>query len=365
MPDATSTERAGGEPRDRTDRPDPPAPAGLKASVVVLNYNGVRYLDTCIEALLAQELDAGFEIIVVDNQSSDGSVAHLRERWPQVRVVVAGSNLGFAGGNNLGMREAGGEHVVLLNNDTRVRPGWLGALVGAIESDPEVGAVASKLIFMDRPGVIQNAGCVVMTDGSGGDRGTGEEDRGQYELREEVFGACAGAAIYSRRMLDDVGMLDDTFFLYYEDTDLSWRMRLRGWRILYEPAAVVEHVHAGTSGEWSPFFIFHVDRNRLFMLIKNAPAGFLLRAVSRFGLLSAGYAGKALLRRLAGGAGGGAAAPGLSRARIQARVLFSLLRHLPEMVAKRRVIRGRRKVHDADITRWFFPRKLWDKNLGR
>src|SRR5262249_51352308 len=150
------------------------------------------------------------------------------------------------------------------------------------EADRSVGAVTSKLVFMDRPGVIQNAGSLVLSDGSGGDRGTGEEDRGQYDRREEVFAACGAAVLLTRPMLDDVGALDPAFFAYYEDTDLSWRMRLRGWKIVYEPEAVVEHTHSGTSIEWSPFFTFHADRNRLFMILKNAPPTFALRSFARF-----------------------------------------------------------------------------------
>jgi GT2 family glycosyltransferase len=335
-----------------------------RASVVVLNLNGCRYLDVCLGAVLAQELEGGFEVLLVDNGSVDSSVEHVRAHWPAVRVVEAGVNLGFAGGNNLGVAEARGRHVVLLNNDTRVRPGWLTALVEAAEADPKVGAVTSKLVFMDRPGVIQNAGSLVLTDGSGGDRGSGEEDRGQYDGREEVFAACGCAVLLSRAMLDDVGLLDPTFFVYYEDTDLSWRMRLRGWRIVYEPAAVVEHVHSGTSVEWSPLFTFHVDRNRLFMILKNAPPAFVLQAFARFGWLSARYAARALLRpRRRPAQPGAAGGAGLARARVHVRVTISLLVHLPEMLGKRWRIRRGRRVPDADIVAWFHPRELWDARL--
>jgi GT2 family glycosyltransferase len=332
------------------------------ASVVVLNYNGLRYLDTCLEALVGQQLQGGIELLVVDNRSSDGSMDHVRQRFPQVRVIESKANLGFAGGNNLGIEHAKGRHVVLLNNDTRVRPGWLAALVQAAEAQPDVGAVTSKLVFMDRPNVIQNAGTILLSDGSGADRGAGEEDRGQYEAREEVFGACGCAMLLSRRMLGDVGAFDPTFFTYYEDTDLSWRMRLRGWRVVYEPSAVVEHVHSGTSVEWSPLFTFHVDRNRLLMIVKNAPAGFVLRAFTWYGWLAAQGAARALLgqkvrpgpslekRRMKPGA----------RAHVHVRVVASLVRHLPTMLSNRRSIRRTRVVADADIARWFYPRRAWD-----
>jgi GT2 family glycosyltransferase len=332
--------------------------------VIVLNYNGRRYLDACLESLSAQELDGGFEVLLVDNASADGSAAHVRRDYPSVRVIESPANLGFAGGNNLGIERARGEHLVLLNNDTRVRSGWLRALVEAAQRAPDVGAVTSKLVFMARPDTIQNAGSLVLTDGSGGDRGTGEPDRGQYDSREEVFAACGCATLLTRRMLDDVGLLDSTFFVYYEDTDLSWRMRLRGWRVVYEPAAVVEHVHAGTSGEWSPFFTFHVDRNRLFMILKNAPAGFMLRTFWGYGLLAGKGAVRAIGRHLRPhpqpSSASGDATPA-SRAGIHVRVAGSVVAHLPEMLRKRWRIRGGRKVADAEIMRWLYPRRLWDE----
>jgi GT2 family glycosyltransferase len=331
---------------------------------VIVNYNGCVYLEACLRAVLDQELDGGFEVVLVDNASTDNSVEYVRSSWPSVRVVEAGANLGFAAGNNLGIDKACGRHLVLLNNDTRARPGWLKALVEVAESESGVGAVTSKLVFMDRPGVIQNAGSLVLSDGSGGDRGTGEEDRGQYDHREEVFAACGCAALLVRKMLDDVGVLDPTFFAYYEDTDLSWRMRLRGWRVLYEPGAVVEHVHSGTSIEWSPFFTFHVDRNRLFMILKNAPASFLVRALAHFAWVSARFAGRGLMTRCRSSKTQSAKRrserAGASRARTHARVIVSLLRHLPEMLAKRGGIRRRRRVTDREILRWFLPRELWE-----
>jgi GT2 family glycosyltransferase len=319
--------------------------------VVIVNRDGRRFLDACLEALAAQE--PAHEVVLVDNGSSDGSADHVRRRHPRVRVLEAGANLGFAAGNNLGIRSAGGRHLVLLNNDTRVRPGWLRALLDAADSDPRVGAVTAKLVFADRPGVIQNAGGLLLSDGSGADRGAGEVDRGQYERREEVFGACGASVLLRREMLEDVGLLDESFFMYYEDTDLSWRMRLRGWKVLYEPRAVVDHVHAGSSREWSPLFTFHADRNRLFMVLKNAPAGFVLRSFA------------SLARRAARGGGvrpEGSARPG--RRRIHLQVAASLLAHLPALLARRIRIRRRRLVADREIARWLHPRETWDARAG-
>ncbi|MBO0728790.1 MAG: glycosyltransferase, partial [Acidimicrobiaceae bacterium] len=131
---------------------------------MVLNLNGRRYLDQCIGALLSQDLEGGHEVLLVDNGSADGSSDYVRGRWPEVCVIDAGRNLGFAAGNNLGIEHARGRHVVLLNNDTRVRPGWLGALVSTAEGGESIGAVTSKIVFMERPNVIQNAGSLLLSD---------------------------------------------------------------------------------------------------------------------------------------------------------------------------------------------------------
>ena len=333
------------------------------ASVVVINWNGKRYLDACFEALMAQEVEGGFEVILADNDSSDGSREHTSERWRDVRVLNTGGNLGFAGGNNAGIRAATGRFVVLLNNDTRVRPGWLAALVELAQREQRVGAVTSKLVYMDRPTVLQNAGSMLLSDGSGADRGSGEEDRGQYDSPEQVFAFCGGAALLNRAALADVGLLDETFFTYYEDTDLAWRMRLRGWSTWYQPAAVVEHVHAGTSVEWSPNFTFHVDRNRLFMILKNAPAGFVARTYAGFARRSLRMSARLVLRRRdrVPAAAGGAPAP--NRARVHLRVAASLVAHMPEMLVKRFQVRRRRSVPDADVLAWLRPREEWDRHL--
>jgi GT2 family glycosyltransferase len=314
---------------------------------MVLNHNGRHFLDTCLEALAAQRAPGGFEVLLVDNGSDDGSLEHVRRLHGWVRAVAFGKNLGFSRANNLAIREARGRYVVLLNNDTRVLEGWLAALVAAADTCPRAGAVTSKILFADRPDVIQNAGLLLLDDGGGGDRGSGERDLGQYDEPGEVFGFCGAAALLRREMLDDVGPLDETFFAYYEDTDLSWRMRLRGWSVLYEPRARVEHVHSATNEERSFFFTFHADRNRLFTLLKNGSPRFMARSLH------------AVIPR--------AANRHPSEPALQSRVHHPLLRvaasfcrHLPEMVLKRAYIRTRRRVSDQDVEAWLYPRAEWD-----
>jgi GT2 family glycosyltransferase len=235
---------------------------------------------------------------------------------------------------------------VLLNNDAYPRPGFLSALLSRAESEPTVAAVTSKLLFAAHPETIQNAGCHLLSDGSGADRGAGEADHGQYDRTEVVFGFCGAGALLRRQALDEVGLFDERFFMYYEDTDLSWRLRLHGWRVLYEPGAVAEHDHAATAGEWSPFFTFHVDRNRVFTLLKNARWSFALRCLLGLGSRVARFDDRAASR------------PG--RRRAQVRVLGSLLWNLPAVLGERRRVRSGRKVPDGAIESSLYPRELWD-----
>jgi GT2 family glycosyltransferase len=221
--------------------------------------------------------------------------------------------------------------------------------VAAAQSNPEVGAVQPKLVFRGRADVIQNAGIVLLSDGSAGDRGAGQVDRGQFDRQEEVFGGCGAALLLRREMLADVGDFDETFFAYYEDTDLAWRMRLRGWRAIFEPSAVVEHVHAATNRPASTLMRFYADRNRLFTVLKNAPWAFVRTSFASLG------------RR------GLVARPGATVGRgrgHRARVAGSFAVRLPEMLLKRREIRSRRCVPDVDVLAWLQPRDEWDRRLS-
>jgi GT2 family glycosyltransferase len=252
-------------------------------SVIVVNYNGKHFLRDCLESLADQSYPMDRrEVILVDNGSTDGSGDYVRRRFPWVRLVCLPKNWGFARGNNIGFEHARGELIALLNNDAVAEPGWLAALTGALCRSPAIGAVTSKILFLHHPGVINSAGLNLYRDGRGGDRGFRQPDRGQFDEPAEVFGACGASMLVRRAMLDDVGCFDETFGMYYEDLDLAWRGRLRGWRFQYTPQAVAHHVHCGTSGEWSPFFTYHVERNRVFASIKNGPARLAVRALAVF-----------------------------------------------------------------------------------
>ena len=440
---------------------------------VVLNYNGGRHVLRCVEHLLGTEWPAErFEVVVVDNASTDGSDRRIEETFDGVPVVRTGANLGFPA-NNVAMRNLDGvDHVALVNNDAFVEPGWLAPLVAELEADPELGAVCPRILFApsfhtvevvaptfrppgdgrllavrlhavelrgeDRtrlahpreevhaleagPGgpfrwmggrarfrlpvdagdtsfgtarlllsaertkavsitctdyrvhaevgpeprwvtvpfwgepydVVNNAGSVVIDDGYGGDRGFLEVDRGQFDQPVEVFNWCGGGVLLRRRYLEEVGLFDERFFLYYEDTDLSWRGQLAGWRYRYVPDSVLRHLHGASAGEGSDVFAHFVERNRLLMLLKDAPPRLAYGAPLRYLASTASYARRDIAR------------PVLSRQRPHPRLVINRLRSFggfvklaPAMLADRRRMRAGPHVPDAEIERRFLPRSRW------
>ncbi|MGQ9502401.1 MAG: glycosyltransferase family 2 protein [Anaerolineae bacterium] len=236
-------------------------------SVVIINWNGKEHLARCLASLEAQTY-RDFEIIVVDNGSTDGSVAFIQERFPTTRLICNDHNLGFARANNQGIAIAQGKYVAILNNDTQVVPQWLEALVHAAETYPEMGAFASLVLFRDKRDTIDSAGLTVSVLGHGIQNHLGE-DRDRVGDVREIFGVSATAALFRRELLQDVGLFDEDYFMYYEDVDLAWRARLRGWRSLLVPEAVVYHAHSATAGRGSPFKKRLLTRNRLWTIAKD------------------------------------------------------------------------------------------------
>jgi GT2 family glycosyltransferase len=256
---------------------------GLRASIIIVNYNGKHFLHDCLTSVELQTVPPEqWEVVLVDNGSTDGSGVFVRQRFPWVRLIEARRNLGFAGGNNKGMRHARGPNLVLLNNDTVVDPHWLEGLLTELDAGERVGGVGSKIVFKHAPRVINTTGLQLYDDGRGGDRGFLQVDRGQFAESAEVFGACGASVLLRRSMLEDVGAFDERFFMYYEDLDLAWRARLRGWQFRYTPRSVVYHVHCGTSGEGSPFFLYHNEKNRVFVNLKNGSLSLALRSLAVF-----------------------------------------------------------------------------------
>jgi GT2 family glycosyltransferase len=441
-----------------------------KVRLVVLNYNGGALTLRCLRHLEALEWPPDrLDLVVVDNASVDGSVAEIRRAHPGVRVVETGANLGFPA-NNVGLRDLDADiaYAGLVNNDAFVEPGWLEPLVATLESSPDVGAAASKILFAPRfrsvhvaappfhqgggdprelgvevlglrvagedrwrsaqpvsgcygfePGldgpftwtsasgeirvplgagdpaeaelrlrrpqpaqvtissgdavvvvevgptaswftvpvqgepydVVNNAGSVVFSDGYGADRGYLEVDRGQYDAEADVFAWCGASVLFRREYLDHVGLLEDRFFMYYEDTDLSWRGRACGWRHRYVPTSVVRHVHAATAVEGSDFFAHHVERNRLLLLARNAPLGLVLGQTVRFLLVTASYARRDIVGRLVR-----RERPLPAATRRRARSFLAYLSMLPWALRERRRLHRRQVVSRAALRSELLPR---------
>lgn len=285
-----------GPPALPAERPGAAAEVEPLVTIAIANWNGLPHLRTCLPAVLGQERTA-FEVVVVDNGSQDGSRPWLEEMSagePRLRLVLNNRNLGFATATNQAIRTSRARYVATLNNDARPAPGWVAALIGAAEADPQVGSAASCMVLHARPTMIDAAGISVDRAGIAWNRlmgepvenaipqrpvgigaGSGASADSQLPAPYEVFGACAGAALYRRALLDDVGLFDERYFMYLEDVDLAWRARLAGWRCLFVPAAVVCHVHSASAVEGSPLKNFHLGRNKLWTIAKNYPTPWL------------------------------------------------------------------------------------------
>ena len=255
------------------------------ATVVVVSWEGAHLLPACLESLRRQTVP--HTVLVVDNGSTDGTEQLLAERFPEVVVVQTGANLGFSGGAQAGLDAATTPLVALLNNDAVADPGWLAALVRSLEEHPEAAAVTSRMLLQDTdPPLLNNTGVVLLDTDYGADRDLGAP-ADERLAPDTVFGFSGGAALLRRDAVQAVGGFPRRFFLYYEDTDLSWRLRLAGWEIRYEPTAIVHHAHSATVDQTSDRFAFFNERNRLLMLTRCAPARRVIRALLRFLLTTA------------------------------------------------------------------------------
>lgn len=251
-----------------------------RVAVIIPNYNGERLLPACLDALAAQTY-RDFTTTVVDNGSRDGSIMLCERRYPGVKIIREKENLGFAAAVNDGIRQSSGELVALLNNDTEAAPEWLGELVGALDRRPEFAFCASKMLDFHDRSIIDSAGTCYALNGRSIPRGFLAPDTGEYEREEEVFGACAGAALYRRSLFEAAGLFDESFVSYKEDVDLDFRARLRGLRCLYVPQAICHHIGGATSGRRKSDFAVRLSaRNSITTFVKNMPRRFLPRALT-------------------------------------------------------------------------------------
>ena len=320
----------------------------MKASIIIVNWNGKTHLPDCLESLKAQTFK-DFETIMVDNGSSDGSLEFVNKYYPWVRTVALPANRGFAGGNNAGYKHASGDFIITLNNDTAAEPTWLEELVRVSDDNPAVGMIASRICSYDDHDVIDSLGVKVCSDGMS--RGAFRLQRFSdlaLEKTEEILLPSACAALYRRGMIETVGFFDEDFFAYCEDTDLGLRGRLAGWRAVLARDAVVCHKYSQTSGAFSSFKLYLVERNHYWVAFKTYPLTWVL-ALPVATLLR--YLEQARVVLASRGTGQQFAVSGSKDAFLKALIkgIVDALKMLPKMRAKRKTFSAIRRLSDREL----------------
>lgn len=241
----------------------------VEVTIVIPNYNGLRFLEDCLTSLEAQSYPA--PILVVDNGSTDGSVAWIRENHKAVRVISLKKNTGFSKAVNIGIQKSETPYVILLNNDTKVKAGFTEALVSAIQKSERIFSVSAKMLDMKNEAVIDSAGDLYCALGWAYARGKGKT-QDKYNVPARVFSACAGAAIYRKAVFEEIGYFDELHFAYLEDLDIGWRARIYGYENRYEPSAAVLHAGSASSGSrYNPFKTGLSSANSVYVIGKNMP----------------------------------------------------------------------------------------------
>jgi len=304
-------------------------------SVIILNYNGKRVLEQCLDSVFASSYTP-FEVIVVDNCSTDGSAEAARSKW-NFKLIKNKKNVGYCAGNNIGIRNANGEFVVLLNNDTVVHPQWLKELL-TTATRSKADFCQPKIIMLDDPKIINSAGNVLHMAGFGLMRGAGEVDKGQYDAQEKISSLHGACIFVSKDAIADVGLLDENFFSWNEDTDWAWRALLRGFKLVYVSRALVKHKYGEAWGFGTPKKFYYAERNRIIMLLTNYSHRSVILLSPLFILTEIATLGYCLFNRTL-------------RAKIVAYADLIRMRHY--IVERRKRIQARRRVSDGMIVRIF------------
>lgn len=326
----------------------------MKVTIIIPNYNGKHFMEPCLASLNEQTF-RDFKILVVDNASSDGSVAYMKTEYPDIEVIALDQNYGFSKAVNVGIEHSTTPYVILLNNDTTVDPHYVEEMVKAIEKSPRIFSVSSKMIQMYHPELIDSAGDLYTLMGWGVCRGTGRPIS-NYNEADEIFTACAGAAIYRRSAFEKIGYFDENHFAYLEDIDVGYRAKIYGYKNMYCPTALVYHVGSGTSGsKYNSFKVKLSARNSVYLNYKNMP---LLQLILNFLPLFLGYVVKYLffLKKGWGKDYKDGVKKGLATMKAQKKVPFQF-KHLTNYI----VIEVELLLHTFGYARDWFSRKLFQK----
>ena len=241
----------------------------MKTTVIIPNYNGMQFLETCLSSLREQE--HMFETILVDNASSDNSIAYVRENFPEVQVIAAGENEGFSAAVNRGIKAATTPYVLLLNNDTSVKRDFVKNLETSLDNKKDYFGIQAKMCMMSEPERMDDAGDLYCALGWAFALGKGKPQQ-NYNCFYQVFAPCAGAAIYRKEVMDEIGFFDEAHFAYLEDIDIAYRAKIAGYKNGFCPDAVVLHVGSGSSGSrYNAFKVRLAARNSIYLIYKNMP----------------------------------------------------------------------------------------------
>jgi len=314
-------------------------------SVIILNWNGKNFLKDCFSSLKNQTYPK-LEIILVDNGSTDDSIEFVTKNFKEVKIIENKKNLGFSAGNNKGILSGKGKYFFILNNDTKVDKYCIERLIESIEKDNKIGMSAPKILSLRNPKLIDSVGLNILSDGMARGRARMEIDKGQYNQIEEILLPSGCAALYRKKMLDEIGLFDEDFFAYCEDVDLGLRGRLAGWKAILVPSAIVYHYYSGTTKDYSDFKVFLVERNHFWVVLKNFPLKLILLlpffTMKRYLFLIYGTLTKQ----------GPVSKFKSSKLRlffILIKAYVSALKGLPEMIKKRRSIQKNRKLTNKEI----------------
>lgn len=324
----------------------------MKVTIVIPNYNGKHFMEPCL-ASLKEQTYTDFDILVVDNASSDGSLLYMKETHPEISLLALDKNYGFSRAVNEGIRHSNSPYVILLNNDTKVDSSYVEEMVKAIEASPRIFSVSSKMIQMYNPERIDSAGDLYTLLGWGICRGAGRPIS-NYTKADQVFTACAGAAIYRKSVFEKIGYFDESHFAYLEDVDIGYRARIYGYENHFCPTALVYHVGSGTSGsKYNSFKVKLSARNSVYLNYKNMP---LFQLLFNAPALVFGYFVKLLFFQKIGFGGDYRAGlkEGLTTLSQQKKVPFSLF-HLPHYLK----IEGELFCHTFSYFRDWILRKVF------
>ena len=257
----------------------------MEVSVVIPNFNGIAFLDSVLASLEGQTL-SNFEVILVDNGSTDGSCSFVTANYPWVHLIELSENFGFCGAVNAGIRAAKAPYVLLLNNDTEVKEDFVEEMLAAIRRHKNAFSCGARMVQYHDRDRLDDVGNYYCALGWSFARGRGK-DIHAYETEDKIFSACAGAAIYRKKIIEKIGYFDEEHFAYLEDTDIGYRARIYGYENWYAPKAIVYHVGSGTSGSrYNQFKTRYSSINNIYLIYKNMP---LLQIILNLPFLAVGF----------------------------------------------------------------------------